>query len=657
MPHIVKKAERKVYAILRDCCDSPRVLFHSSHPLFVRRPDGVNKQVMLVSTRLFTYLIKMKDMRLYMRWPNSELHVCAARNILTLTRRPPPTSHRCTDDSSAAPTCPDILLAAHSSHACATPSSASFPARVRHRARELMHRLGSRSRSRSRNHIRSAARITDADLREYATGARLQTTSSAYATIIEGHLSVLLQPAPTRNDVGEREGTQEASLDMVIDEAAASPHTSPLISSSRDSSDESVSRHRSESRSIHTNLGKGMPAQRLREHTQTKYNTNTYHSSNSVKNMVEDEDADEDEVKSELPALQRRIHAEADATVRRCRLHARSLRAAAHAGAALSEAPVRCVAETLAHVLPRVRAAVQPMREANTAHDDARRRAAALARVHAMLRRRRRWLDFLEAAEVQTRRGQIMAAMQSVQMLLMEDAQDAEEGDEEEDIAAKDALTLLDFPKCDLTHLSSNSNSSSNSRPIRAMTNSEYAHRANAAPSSSSYPMEAEDEKGHVARVRVGRARRPPTARRDALKRYIWSVRVPALMESLVAQAVQQLHRWLQQLREAGASVGAAALAGAGRVRMGRMVKSVLIDVEDENFWWVTQRFVGAAVCGRSAAVPSAVVRRVCGGAASVQTVFRHMRQEDWMRRRYEVVRAGHYALDVWEPAEGGGRR
>ncbi|EPY19680.1 hypothetical protein STCU_09339 [Strigomonas culicis] len=66
--------QRKVYKILRSNCDAPRVLFVTEFPLVIERHD-THKRVYVVSTRLFTYLIKEKGFKLYARWANRYLLV------------------------------------------------------------------------------------------------------------------------------------------------------------------------------------------------------------------------------------------------------------------------------------------------------------------------------------------------------------------------------------------------------------------------------------------------------------------------------------------------------------------------------------------------------------------------------------------------------
>ncbi|KAK7200707.1 hypothetical protein NESM_000128000 [Novymonas esmeraldas] len=82
------KQDRRIYKVLRDHCDTPRLLFSSDDPLvLVRRNE--RRYVMLFSTKYFTYMIKCKDFRLYAVWANRQLSVTAQAEHVTLTSLDP----------------------------------------------------------------------------------------------------------------------------------------------------------------------------------------------------------------------------------------------------------------------------------------------------------------------------------------------------------------------------------------------------------------------------------------------------------------------------------------------------------------------------------------------------------------------------------------
>ncbi|KAG5505876.1 hypothetical protein JIQ42_06670 [Leishmania sp. Namibia] len=98
------KRDRRIYKILRDHCDAPRVLFSSEDPLTIVR-GGSRRHVFLFSTKYHTYMIKSKGFKLYAVWANRQLSVTAQSNRVTLTSLDPrainetPQSHKDTTDA------------------------------------------------------------------------------------------------------------------------------------------------------------------------------------------------------------------------------------------------------------------------------------------------------------------------------------------------------------------------------------------------------------------------------------------------------------------------------------------------------------------------------------------------------------------------------
>ncbi|KAG5484708.1 hypothetical protein LSCM1_06526 [Leishmania martiniquensis] len=98
------KKDRRIYKVLRDHCDAPRVLFSSEDPLVIERRGG-RRYVFLFSTKYYTYMIKSKGFKLYAVWANRQLSVAAQSNRVTLTSLDPraikatPQSHKETTDA------------------------------------------------------------------------------------------------------------------------------------------------------------------------------------------------------------------------------------------------------------------------------------------------------------------------------------------------------------------------------------------------------------------------------------------------------------------------------------------------------------------------------------------------------------------------------
>lgn len=78
------KNDRRIYKVLRDHCDAPRILFTTLDPLILDR-NGERKAVLLFSTKYFTYMIKVKGFKLYAIWTNRQLSVTAQLNKVSLT--------------------------------------------------------------------------------------------------------------------------------------------------------------------------------------------------------------------------------------------------------------------------------------------------------------------------------------------------------------------------------------------------------------------------------------------------------------------------------------------------------------------------------------------------------------------------------------------
>lgn len=81
---VPSKKDQRIYRILREHCDAPRILFAPDDTLLLHR-DGSMKEVMLLSTKLFTYMIKCKGCKLYARWANRQLTVVANNDSVSLT--------------------------------------------------------------------------------------------------------------------------------------------------------------------------------------------------------------------------------------------------------------------------------------------------------------------------------------------------------------------------------------------------------------------------------------------------------------------------------------------------------------------------------------------------------------------------------------------
>jgi exocyst complex component 6 len=78
------KNDRRIFKVLRDHCDTPRILFSTEDPLVLER-DGERKYVLLFSTKFYTYMIKLKGFKLYAVWTNRQLSVTAELSKVTLT--------------------------------------------------------------------------------------------------------------------------------------------------------------------------------------------------------------------------------------------------------------------------------------------------------------------------------------------------------------------------------------------------------------------------------------------------------------------------------------------------------------------------------------------------------------------------------------------
>ncbi|KPA76903.1 hypothetical protein ABB37_07291 [Leptomonas pyrrhocoris] len=78
------KNDRRIYQVLRDHCDTPRILFSTADPVALDR-DGTRKFVLLFCTKYYTYMIKVKGFKLYAVWTNRQLSVTAELSKVTLT--------------------------------------------------------------------------------------------------------------------------------------------------------------------------------------------------------------------------------------------------------------------------------------------------------------------------------------------------------------------------------------------------------------------------------------------------------------------------------------------------------------------------------------------------------------------------------------------
>ncbi|CAC9459767.1 conserved hypothetical protein [Leishmania infantum JPCM5] len=82
------KQDRRIYKVLRDRCDTPRVLFSTEDPLVLVR-HGDRCYVFLFSTKYYTYMVKSKGFKLYAVWANRQLSVTARSDRITLTSLDP----------------------------------------------------------------------------------------------------------------------------------------------------------------------------------------------------------------------------------------------------------------------------------------------------------------------------------------------------------------------------------------------------------------------------------------------------------------------------------------------------------------------------------------------------------------------------------------
>ncbi|CCD13242.1 unnamed protein product, partial [Trypanosoma congolense IL3000] len=73
----------KIQLLLREKDDSPHVIYHTERPLRIQR-HGRGKKVMLVATSFNLYLIKVKGMRFYGRWPNTCFLTTTSGNSITI---------------------------------------------------------------------------------------------------------------------------------------------------------------------------------------------------------------------------------------------------------------------------------------------------------------------------------------------------------------------------------------------------------------------------------------------------------------------------------------------------------------------------------------------------------------------------------------------
>ncbi|CAJ1018767.1 hypothetical protein NXY56_001259 [Leishmania guyanensis] len=78
------KQDRRIYAVLRDHCDTPRVLFSTENPLLLVH-QGNRRYVFLFSTKYYTYMVRSKGFKLYAVWANRQLSVTAQSHRVTLT--------------------------------------------------------------------------------------------------------------------------------------------------------------------------------------------------------------------------------------------------------------------------------------------------------------------------------------------------------------------------------------------------------------------------------------------------------------------------------------------------------------------------------------------------------------------------------------------
>lgn len=90
--------DKRVYDILKHNCDAPRVVF-SAEDVFIVRHSSL-KRVLLVSTRFYTYIIKQKGYKFYTRFANRRMTVFTQQENLVISASP----------STATAVAPDPLL-------------------------------------------------------------------------------------------------------------------------------------------------------------------------------------------------------------------------------------------------------------------------------------------------------------------------------------------------------------------------------------------------------------------------------------------------------------------------------------------------------------------------------------------------------------------
>ncbi|CBH17687.1 hypothetical protein, conserved [Trypanosoma brucei gambiense DAL972] len=73
----------RLQVILRSMDDSPHLVYHTEGPLRIHR-HGRKKKVLLAATPFYLYLLKVKGMRFYARWPNIRLTASLRDNVLLI---------------------------------------------------------------------------------------------------------------------------------------------------------------------------------------------------------------------------------------------------------------------------------------------------------------------------------------------------------------------------------------------------------------------------------------------------------------------------------------------------------------------------------------------------------------------------------------------
>ncbi|KAG5510075.1 hypothetical protein JKF63_06968 [Porcisia hertigi] len=82
------RQDRRIFKVLSAHCDAPRVLFSTEDPLVLAR-RGKRHNVLLFCTKYYTYMIKGTDFKLYAVWANRQLSILAQSDRVTLTSLDP----------------------------------------------------------------------------------------------------------------------------------------------------------------------------------------------------------------------------------------------------------------------------------------------------------------------------------------------------------------------------------------------------------------------------------------------------------------------------------------------------------------------------------------------------------------------------------------